>query len=146
MAKWEQRPVLINGTYIEPIPMSQGGKKDMPYERYPHMLYKAENADGGPRISGYIVANDEEHERRLIGSGWSDGQQEALDRVESQNLEFAKLAANRAANERWMSGKSKAEAAAVDEQTMQHLPEIPETPIRRRGRPVSKKPSVTAEG
>jgi len=30
-----------------------------------------------------------------------------------------------------MSGKAKAEAAAIDETTMQHVPVIPETPIHR---------------
>jgi len=147
MAKHESRPVFLNGTYIEPIPISAGGHKDWPFQPYPKMLYKAESADGGPRICGTKVVEDEAQERMAIGSGWSDGQEAALERVEAQQLEFAKLAANRAYNEQWMSPKAKAEAAAVDETTMQHLPAIPETPIRRKRKYERKaKPSKTAEG
>ncbi len=139
MARWEQRPVLVNGTYIEPIPMADGGKGGHPFCEYPKMLYKAESADGGPRISGTKIVSDESQERMALGSGWSDGQQSALDAVEARNLEFAKLAANRAYNEKWMSESARSEANAIDEQTIQHLPEIPSTPIKKRGRPVKVK-------
>lgn len=132
MAKWERIPVMVNGTYIEPIPFAQGGRGGAPLAEYPKMLYRAESADGGPRISGFHIVSDEGHERLAIGQGWSVTQEAAIDAVAERNLELAKLAANRAHNDLWMSDKAKAEAAAVDEQTMQHLPSIPETPIARR--------------
>ncbi len=146
MAKWEQRPVLVNGTYIEPIPYEQGGKGGMPFQPYPKMLYRAESADGGPRICDTTIVQDEGQERVALGQGWSDGQEAALAAVTAQQLELAKLAANRAYQDRWMSEKARAEAAAVDEQTMQHLPAIPETPIKtRRGRgPNKPKPAALA--
>ena len=131
-AKWERQSVMINGTYIEAIPVSQGGRKDFPLTEYPKMLYRAESADGGPRISNTIIAESEGHERSLLSSGWSVGPEAAIAAVHDQQLEFARLAANRAHNEKWMSEAARKEAAVVDESTMQHLPSIPETPIVRR--------------
>lgn len=143
MAKWEHRPVMINGTYIQPVPFADGGKGGAPTVEFPKMLYRAEAADGGPRISGYTTARDEAHERQLIGSGWSVTQEAAIEAVHAQHLEFAKLAANRVHNEKWMSDKAKAEAREADESTMQHLPVIPETPKKRVGRPPKKAELVT---
>lgn len=135
MAKWEHRPVLVNGTYIQPIEMSQGGKKEYPFTPYPKMLYRGESADGGPRIAECKTVPDETQERLACGQGWSATQEAALEAVFAQQREFAKLAANRAYNEKWMSDKARAEAQAIDESTMEHLPEIPETPIRRKPGP-----------
>lgn len=140
MAKWEHRPVLVNGTYIEPIPIEHGGKKDAPFQAYPKMLYRAELADGGYRIAEFEIVKDEAGERIACGQGYAPTQEQALAQAEARQLEIAKLAANRVANERWMSDKAKAEAQAVDESTVNHLPEIPETPIKRRGRPKKDTP------
>ena len=131
-AKWERQSVMINGTYIEAVPVSQGGRKDFPLTEYPKALYRAESADGGPRISGYREVADEGQERLAKGQGWHESQEEALEAVTAQELEYARLAANRAHNDRWMSQKARDEAAVVDEATMQHLPSIPETPILKR--------------
>lgn len=138
-AKWEHRPVLVNGTYVEPIPFSAGGKGNAPFREYPKAMYRAESADGGPRINGMITVDDEQQERMQVSNGWSASQTDALDRVAAQNLEFARLAANRAYNDKWMSEAARAEAQAVDERTMQHLPSIPTTPIKKRGRPARVK-------
>lgn len=136
MAKWEQRPVLVGGTYIEPVPFEDGGRGGAPHQEYPKMLYRGESADGGPRISAHKIVHDSNQEAVACGQGWSVTQEGALSGVAAHELEMAKLAANRAHQDRWMSQKAKDEAQAVDEQTMQHLPEIPETPIRRGpGRP-----------
>lgn len=136
MAKWEQRPVLVAGTYIEPLSIADGGRKGAPFAEHPKMLYRAESADGGPRIAATKIAADEQAERIAIGQGWSASQEEAIDAVHAQHREFARLAAERANTERWMSSKAQEEAAAVDESTMEHIPSIPETPIRRGpGRP-----------
>jgi hypothetical protein len=132
IAKWEMRPVLVNGTYVEPIPVAMGGRGGAERTEYPKMIYRAESADGGPRIAGYKIVPDETQERVALGQGWSRSQEEALEAVTAQQLELAKLAANRAYNDKWMSDKARAEAAAVDESTIAHLPEIPRTPIRKR--------------
>lgn len=142
MAKWEQRPVMVNGTYVEPIPYEQGGRMGAPITEYPKMIYKAESFDGGPRISAHKIVGDESAERIAIGQGWSLTQEQALERVHANQLEMAKLAANRAHNEKWMSDKAKAEAQAVDESTIAHLPSIPETPIKARRKPGPKPKAV----
>lgn len=132
MSKWEMRPVMVNGTYVQPLSVADGGRAGAAVTEFPKMIYRGESADGGPRIAGCkIVANDAD-ERMALGSGWSVTQEAALAQVTAQQLEFAKLAANRAHNDRWMSDKAKAEARAIDETTMEHLPEIPRTAIRKR--------------
>lgn len=133
MAKWEQRPVLVGDTYIQPVPREHGGHANHPFEMYPKMLYKASSEFGGAQISGTQIVHDEVQERVALGQGWSDGQEAAIAAVAARETEMAKLAANRAYNEKWMSAAAKAEANEIDEQTMEHLPEIPEA--RKRGRP-----------
>lgn len=132
MQKFEHRDVFLNGTFIQAVPMSEGGKKDAPLSEYPKMLYRAESFDGGPRISGTKIVSDESAERLACGQGWALTQEQAIARVHENQLEMARLAANRVHNEQWMSEAAKKEAAAVDESTMQHLPSIPETPILKR--------------
>ena len=132
MAKFEQRPVMVLGTYIEPIPFADGGRGGAPFAEYPKMLYSADSFDGGPRINGYKIVKSEGEEALVKGQGYFNSQEDALADVPRRQLELAKLAANRAHNDQWMSDKAKAEAAAKDEQTMAHLPSIPETPILRR--------------
>ena len=138
MAKWEQRPVLVNGTFIEPIPVAFGGRGGADRTEFPKMVYRAESADGGPRIAGFQIAKDEAHERQLLASGYFAKQEDAIAGVHAQQREFARLAANRAHNDKWMGEKAKAEAQAVDESTIEHLPSIPETPIKPRKKPGPK--------
>lgn len=134
MQKWEHRPVLVNGTYIEPIPMDLGGKLNAPHQEYPKMIYKAEEADGGPRLSAQILVHSELEEQNQCSRGWSVTPQAAIDQIGINQREFAKLAANRAYQERLMSPHARAEAAIVDEATIQHVPVIPEKPRTKRGR------------
>lgn len=133
MAKWEQRLVIVNGTPIQPIPFADGGRGGMPFQPYPKMLYKAKSEMGGPRISSTHLVHDEAQERVAVGQGWAVTQEDAIADVGKRHLEDARLAAERHATERWMSDAAKAEAAAVDEATMNHVPEIPVTPIRKAG-------------
>lgn len=151
MAKWETRPVLVNGTYIQPIPRERGGRENLPFLEYPKAMYRAESAEGGPRICEFKTAKDEAGERLLSGQGFCASQEAALEGVFAQQTEIARLAANRSHNDRWMSQKAKAEAAAADESTMEHLGEIPPTPIKKRrgrapGYKVTKKPAAAATG
>src|SRR5262245_9834586 len=130
MAKWEHRDVIVNGTPIVAIDHRDGGKKNAPHQEYPKWLYRAENADGGPRICAEAkLVHDEGQELMAVGSGWFVNQLDAIADVHKQNRDHAELAANRAATDRRMSEKARLEAAAADEATMQHLPSIPETPI-----------------
>lgn len=132
MAKWEREPVFVNGTFIKPIPFGQGGRGGSPLAEYPKVLYRAAAADGGPRIVADMNVDDADHERRMCSRGWYVDQNDAIQAVHDEHLEHARLAANRAASERGMSENARAEARAVDEATMQHVPSIPETPIVRR--------------
>ena len=139
MAKWEQNPVLVGDTFIQPIPFADGGRGGAPRLEYPKMLYRADSFDGGPRISETKIVEHDGAERLAAGAGWRASQEDAIKDVHARHQEFARLAAERAHTERWMSPKAQAEAAAVDESTMQHVPVIPETPIRRKPGP---KPNV----
>ena len=133
MAKFEQRDVIVGGTLVQAIPYADGGKKDMPFQEFPKMLYRAESAMGGPRISGFKTVKDSGDEALALGQGWCLRQEDALADVGRRDLELATLAANRAHQDRWMSDRAKAEAASVDESTTAHLAEIPMTPIRKAG-------------
>lgn len=136
MAKFEQRDVIVGGTLVQALTAEQGGKKDMPFAEYPKMLYQGESAMGGPRISGCKIVKSEDEALIAVGQGWSVTQEAALAQVGARQQELARLSANRAHNDRWMSDGARKEADAVDEATMEHLPSIPETPIRRGpGRP-----------
>jgi len=132
MAKWEQRPVYVNGAYIEPIPVAEGGRLGVDLTEYPKMVYQAESADGGPRITGFKIVNDSGEEAIAVGQGWCARQEDAIAGVHARHLELAKQAANRVYNERWMSDKAKAEAAEADETTIEHLAVLPEKPVRKR--------------
>ncbi len=132
MRKWEQRPVFVNGAYIEPIPVADGGRGGADRVEYPKMIYRAKSADGGPKISEFKVVQDSGQESVAVGQGWSVTQEQAIEAVHAQHREHAKLAANRAYHERGMSEAARAEAAAVDEATIEHVPVIPVTPVRKR--------------
>jgi hypothetical protein len=134
MARFEQRDVVVGGTLVQAIPFADGGKKDMPRAEYPKMLYQAESAMGGYRISGFKVVKSEGEELVACGQGWSVTQEQALAAGADRDRELAKLSANRAHSEKWMSDGARKEAAAADEATAAHLPTIPETPIRKGAR------------
>lgn len=160
--KWEIRPTVVDaqwissqiidgvkragfmdGTYIEPIPIEQGGHANWPYQEYPRWVFKAKRADGGPVVDvlnggGMIVHTEQEHHREK-NRGWCDTQEEAIAAIRQEDREWAKLAAERNHEVRRMSPKAQAEVAAVDEANSNHVPVIPETPIKKRGRPAKIK-------
>lgn len=133
MARHEQRPVLVSGTYVEPIPFAQGGRGGAPFAEFPKAMYRAELAVGGPRISGMMSVADEGTERLAHGQGWRASQEDAIALAHANHREAARAAAERAATERWMSEAARAEAAAVDEATVEHVASIPVAPIRKAG-------------
>ena len=133
MAKWEQHDAFINGTFVQAIPISEGGRKGMPFAEFPKMLYRAQSEFGGYKISGCKVVGSEGEELVARGQGWSLTQEAALEAAPARDRELAELAANRAHNDRWMSEGARKEAQAADEATVKHLASIPETPIRKAG-------------
>lgn len=106
------------------------------YQRFPAMLYKGVRTNGVLTFES-IQVGDETEERNMQSRGFvAGGKGEALKALDAAELEVAKAAANRVYNERGMSEQAKTEAAAVDDSTDSHVPEIFETPIRRGpGRP-----------
>lgn len=123
---------------------SQFGPPGRPYEfhAYPTRMYKASRPPkGGPAVfEGADASTDQERESlERIGFVWG-GQAAALQALEQREFEIAELAANRAHSDRKMSEKAQIEADAADRATIQHLPAVPETPIKRRGRPKKSTP------
>lgn len=105
------------------------------YQEFPKMLYKAgRNERNQIALIGREIAEDAEHERRLNSRGFVFGPAEAIEEAERQEREVAKLAANRAYQERTMSESARAEAEAYDASVSGHVAEIPEAP-KKRGRP-----------
>lgn len=107
------------------------------HQDYPIMLFKASRpSSGGAPILEHETAEDSQREAYYRSQGYIRGATEAIAQLEAQELEIAKLAAERAYVERTMSPKAQAEAAVADAATIRHVPEVKATPIRkRRGRP-----------
>lgn len=119
---------------------TQYGPPGRPYEYhpYPTRMYKATRpSQGGVAFEGQDAENDAERARLERDGYIYGGQAAALAALERRETEIAELAANRAFNDRRMSDKAQAEAAATDDTTIRHLAEIPRTPIKKRGRPVT---------
>lgn len=129
MAKWE----MGYSPYGPPgRPREQVG-----VQPFPAMFYKMSRSttNGDFLVDHYTEATNEAHARNLEAQGYHNGKAAAIAAIEKQEQEFALLAANRAASDRKMSDKAQAEAAKADAESIGHLPSVPETPIRRRGRP-----------
>jgi hypothetical protein len=76
--------------------------------------------------------NDEAEKIRAYEQGWRDTPQEALDHLEARDDAKSTAAAERHAADARMSEKAQREAAAADQETLKHLPEIPEESERKR--------------
>jgi hypothetical protein len=112
------------------------GERPYVYREFPCRMYKAgRDAAGRPSIVDAQDAHSEAEVRNFESRGFvAGGQGKAIDALHAGDTEIAKLAANRAAQERTMSPAAQREAAAHDDATDEHVPVIPETPIKRRGR------------
>lgn len=101
---------------------------------YPKMLYKAgRNAKNQIDVIAHEIAGDADEEARLQSRGFHLGQQAALDAAERDEREVAKLAANRAFQDRKLSESAQAEAAAYEASVPEHVAEVPTA--KKRGRP-----------
>lgn len=112
------------------------------FQDYPLMIYKATRpSSGGTPILDQHIVEDEQQERNMRSRGFVRGPDHAVEMLEQSERELATAAAERAYQEQRMSAQAKEEAATVDEHTISHLGEIPETPIRRGpGRPRKEVP------
>lgn len=140
-AKWES----THTKWGEP------GRPPYVYKPFPAMLYRPSRLDNGRvGMEQQVVQND--HEQAVYeGRGFvAGGPGKALEALEARERQIATAAAERAAAERRMSPRAREEAEAIDDATASHVPEIPETPVKRKGWPKGKKRAtpdlVTAGG
>ena len=126
MTKWEAQNSMM-------------GPGLRPYLRrdYPMMMHRAEtHLQGGRGIVETRIVADEHHRTLAEADGFRATPLEALEALEAQQTEFARLAAERAYEVRRMRPRAQTEVLAAEEAAgAVHLPTIAETPIRRRGRP-----------
>lgn len=112
------------------------------------MVYKARKGpNGGPfkvidpmddawSMQNCLTVGNRDEEERAVREGWRLGPKEAIDHANALEDAISRAAAERAMADRRMSEKAQREAAEADSQTADHLPEIPEAPVRRGpGRP-----------
>lgn len=126
---------------------TQFGPGERPYlfREFPKRLYKAERVQGkGIVITEAHTVNDDTEERNLQSRGFYFGQKAAIEAIEKEQLVHGTLAAER----EWqiqhgrISDKATAEVRQAEEaHGSTHMPDVPEAPIKKRGRP--KKETVS---
>jgi hypothetical protein len=146
------------------LPKRLGGFNVNKFEPFPVMVYKAFARDNGKVMCGdplaavgdvkgeafarqcqLSVKNKEDHDR-AIKMGWSTSPDSAIELFEKNQLEISTATAERHYRDQRMSERARAEAFAADEATHAHVPDVPETKVRKkRGRP-SKKAVSRATG
>lgn len=127
LAKWESLPT----------PQCPNPQRPYVYQPVPAMMYYATRPAGGGAVTfEEEIAETEIQVINMRSRGWSDGQVEALQALEARETQRAVAAAERHASDRTLSERAQAEAEAYDATVPDHVPEIPETPVKRRpGRP-----------
>lgn len=141
--RWEAQPSVLG----------DGERPYVPNRQFPMMLHLAGTMHGGglgivqTQIVGNVVFdkltgvpleghNDVAAYEAAVARGFRETPLEAIDAYTAQQLEYAKLAAEREYEVRHkLTVKAITEVRAAEEDAgAVHLPTIPETPIRRRGR------------
>lgn len=84
----------------------------------------------------YMEAKDATEFQKAMESGWRPDPQAALEFFHAREQSIADAAAHRHYEDRNMSERAKAEAAAIEGESSEHLPEIPEA--RRKPGPKPK--------
>lgn len=130
-----------------------GGMRPNSFQAFPKMLYKAHARENGKVMCGdplaaigdpvgeafsrscQLIVGNEEQAASARRAGWYDSPDDAVAGYHAQQTEQANIAAQRHFADQRLSEQARAEADAADAATHEHLPAIPETPIRRRGRP-----------
>lgn len=128
---------------------TQFGPPGRPYEyrEFPKRVYRATRGEKGIEWDG-VTVNDEHEQRNMASRGYCATQADALTALDREHTEHGKLAAER----EWeiqhgrVSPRAAAEVRAAEaEHGARHLPSVPETPVRRRGRPRTSAVPVPAE-
>lgn len=104
------------------------------FSAYPTMMYRA----GVDEKGKVVILNKEEATTDAERSNWEalgyvhGGQGAAIEAFAKQRQDFAVLAAARNYEDRNMGEKAKAESAAVEASSSEHVPGIPEGSIDRK--------------
>jgi len=148
--QWSPNSHYFKETHKWDISKSQGGMRPDSFQEFPRMLYKAQRKEDGAPLrcndpnderfsaSCQLTVNNEFEFERATRDGWRKSPAEAMAYVEEQGDIKALAAAHRAFEDKRLSEKAQAEAKAADESTADHLAEIPEKPLVRRGRPAKQ--------
>ena len=126
MAKWE----MGWSPYGPPgRPREQQGAQP-----YPCRMYRVKRAEigGGIVVVHSADAASEAERRNFESRGYHNGLDAAAKALESSEHEAALLSAERNAEVRKMSDKSRAEVEQAEDAHDGHLPSVPETPIQKR--------------
>lgn len=158
MERWEQFPSAWGNNPGNPYK----------YRPFPKMVYKAQKFNGKPFVTlpepvryeyatrdefkaafdrksnfdtqNQRIVNDESELSRAIEEGWRPSPDEAIALVLSRDEQVSQATAEREYRDQFMSEKAQREIQAAKEAVgNEHLPEIPEKPVRRRGRPKGSK-------
>lgn len=126
--KWEHRQ-----DEVHPQDPTLRGMRPATPQAYPQMMYQATGKN--PWTFDREIAADEREQRNLESRGFvAGGPGKAAEAFDGLVQAAAVAAAHRNYEDRNMSAAAKAHSEAVEQASSRHLGEIPETPIRRRGR------------
>lgn len=126
MAKWEMG--------YSPYGPPGRPREAVGQQEYPAMFYKVRRStqNGSFVVEHYQAAADEQEARNLESRGYVCGRAAAEQAVVDAEQALAYAAAERAKQDLRMSAGAKAEAAAFEATTLDHVAEIPATPITKR--------------
>lgn len=120
---------------------TQWGEPGRPYvyQEYPKQLYRAIfKAGEGITLTDSIRVETADEERNMCSRGFHPGPQAAHDAAAREQTEYGRLAAEREYDIQHsrLSPRAVAEVRAAEEaHGASHMPTVPVTPIKRRGRP-----------
>jgi hypothetical protein len=103
------------------------------YQEHPKMLYRGMTTAGIVTLEQRVVGSAGE-EALALGAGWLPQPDRARQVALLGQAALGAAAAERAWDDRHLSPAAQAEAAAVDQATARHLPEIPEAAKRSHRR------------
>jgi hypothetical protein len=118
-------------------------EKPWSFVPFPMMLYKAQKTSDGRWSVGdphneqfsarcQMTVESESAMERAIADGWRKHPREALDYCAREEERKSTAAANRHYEDRNLSDAAKAEAVAADEETHEHVPEVPVKRLARK--------------
>ncbi len=120
---------------------SRYGRPGRPYvyQEFPKMVFKATRVSGkGAQITETHIVNNDEEVANLRSRGFFTKQEDAIADLDKSETQHGILAAERnfdIAQGRMSESAAKEVRAAEEAHGSTHLPEVPVTPIKKRGRP-----------